>query len=269
MNFRSLRSLMLLAASVALIPAAFAHDTWLQTNTSVLRPGDSVYLDLVLGNHGNGARDFKIAGKLNLDGSAVSVIGPDGKAIDIKPTLFDRGYAPKEGYWSAQFTPVKPGMYLAIQTSDQVASYASQRSVRNAKTFFLVSASLDKVTPDAPGFDTVTGDGLEFVPQINPVAPMGAGYPIKVKLVFHGKPLAGEKVSFIPQSQTLTEAFDPRFERKTDANGIATFEPNASDYYLIVAHHDVPAEPGQAYKTTAYSATLTVMVPALCPCCAQ
>ena len=31
---------------------AKAHDTWVQTNTNVIRVGDSVHVDLMLGNHG-------------------------------------------------------------------------------------------------------------------------------------------------------------------------------------------------------------------------
>ncbi|MGZ3489481.1 MAG: DUF4198 domain-containing protein, partial [Isosphaeraceae bacterium] len=32
--------------------AALAHDTWVQTNSSIVRTGDVVHIDLMLGNHG-------------------------------------------------------------------------------------------------------------------------------------------------------------------------------------------------------------------------
>jgi hypothetical protein len=38
-------------------------------------------------------------------------------------------------------------------------------------------------------------------------------------------------------------------------------------YHLIVAHHDEPQERGAGYDRTKYSATLTVLVPQVCPCC--
>src|SRR6185437_776152 len=98
-----------------------------------------------------------------------------------KPSLVDRGYAPKEGYWSAPFTPVKTGLYLVAQNSDQVASYAPERVIRSAKTFFLVAKSLDQVPADAPGFDRVLGDPLELVPELSTIAPMGPGMAIKVR----------------------------------------------------------------------------------------
>lgn len=248
---------------------AFAHDTWLETNTAVLRPGDSIEIRLMLGNHGNDHRDFKVAGKADLDGSAVQIIDAQGKPFDLKPSLVDVGYAPKEGFWIGQFEPTAPGLYLIWQHSDQVASYAPQRIVRSAKTLFQVSRSLDHVPADAKGFDRVLDDPLELVPLASTIAPMGPGVPIVVKLLYQGKPLAGERVSFIPRGQVLKNGFDPQFERRTDNAGVASFEPTAANEYLVVAHHDDPTAKGAGYDLTKYSATLTVRVPAMCPCCGE
>ena len=90
-----------------LLPAAaFAHDTWVQTNTHIVRTGDAVHIDLMLGNHGNDHRDFKIAGKLAAESVGMfEVVAPDGKRYDLRPNLTDLGYAPKEGYHTAKFAP--------------------------------------------------------------------------------------------------------------------------------------------------------------------
>ena len=211
------RTTTILTAAVCLTTAviASAHDTWVQTNTAVVRTGDAVYVDLMLGNHGNDHRDFKQAGKPSLDGSTVEVTGPDGKATDLKPSLADLGYAPKEGYWQARFEPAKPGLYVVAQTSTTVASYAPERVIRSAKTFFLASNSLDRPPADAPGYDRVLGHPLELVPQSSPVAPMGPGTPISVRLLYKGKPLVGERVSFVPRGTTLAAGFDPAYDRRT------------------------------------------------------
>ena len=248
---------------------AAAHDPWLQTNANVVRVGDNVHIDVLLGNHGNDHRDFKIAGKLDLAGSTVEVRGPDGKRYDLKDRLIDLGYAPKEGFWTARFAPGQAGLYLAVHTSDKVASYAPTRIVRSAKTCFVAAKSLDKVTEENPGFDKALGHPFELIPETNPVTPMGPGTPIKVRLQYKGKPLAGERVSFIPRGATLTEGFDPRFERKTDERGRASFTPNEGNYYLVVAHKAEPNERGEGYTSTKYSATLTVLVPQICPCCGE
>src|SRR6516162_4130665 len=94
-----------LAVAAALTAAVVgrAHDPWVQTNTNVVRPGDNVHIDLLLGNHGNGHRDFKLAGKADLAAATLTVLAPDGKRYDLKDRLADTGYTPTEGFWTARF----------------------------------------------------------------------------------------------------------------------------------------------------------------------
>ncbi|MGB7159984.1 MAG: DUF4198 domain-containing protein [Tepidisphaeraceae bacterium] len=258
-----------LAVVTLFISLAAAHDTWVQTNTNIVRVGDAVHIDLLLGNHGNDHRDFKLAGKPDLANIKLEVIAPDGAKRDLKPTLADLGYAPKEGFWSTRFQPDKPGLYLIAQTSDAVVSYAPTRSIKSGKSFFVASKSLDKVPVENPGFDRVLGHALELVPLTNPVTPMGPGTPARVKLMYKGKPLAGATVSFIPRGETLSEGFDERHERKTADDGTATFEAKEANYYLIVAHQQDDTARGEGYTSTKYSATMSLFVPAICPCCGE
>lgn len=246
-----------------------AHDTWVQTNTNVVRVGNNIHIDLMLGNHGNDHRDFKLAGKPDLAASTLTVIAPDGKRYDLKERLTDTGYAPSEGYWTGRFVGVQPGLYTVAHTYTKVVSYAPLRSIKSAKTYFLVSKSLDKVPADSPGFDRPLGHPLELVPVANPVTPMGPGAPIKVRLLYKEKPLVGGRVSFIPRGTTLAEGFDKRYERLTDAQGRASFTPTEGNVYLVVAHHLEPKEAGKGYTGTKYSATLTLYVPQICPCCQE
>jgi uncharacterized GH25 family protein len=252
--------------------AARAHDTWLQTNTAIVRTGDAVHIDLMLGNHGNDHRDFKIAGKLAADSiGSWQVTAPDGKHYDLKPDAIDLGYAPKEGFHSAKFATNAPGVYVASQSSDSVVNHGKPvRSVRSAKVFFQASPTLDNVKTDWKGHEKPLGHALELVPEANPVAPMGPGQAIRVKLLFQGKPLADAKVSFIPRGVTLKEGFDADYERKTDAEGRAKFTPKAGNYYLLVAHREEPAPAGETkYDSIKYSATMTILVPDRCPCCGE
>ena len=254
------------------LPAiASAHDAWVQTNTNLVRSGDAIHVDLMLGNHGNEHRDFKIAGKVALEGSSLQVVGPDGKAFDLKDRLVDTGYAPREGYWSARFAPSKPGLYVVAHKSDQVMTHAPERSIKGAKTCFIASPTLDRVAADTPGFDRPVGHDLELVPVLNPVTPMGPGSPIRVRLLYKGKPIAGERVSFIPRGVALKPGLDDQFERTTDAKGEAEFEPTEGNYYLLAAHKVEPKQSGtldgKPYESTKYGATLIVYVPQACPCC--
>jgi uncharacterized GH25 family protein len=256
----------LLALTVGL---ARAHDDWVQLNTNLVRPGDQVFIDLMLGNHGNDHRDFKLAGKLNPAAGTLEVVGPGGKRYDVKDRLADLGYTPTEGFWNTRFAPAEEGLYLVAHVSDQVVSYAPTRSVKSGKTFFVASRSLDKVSRDYAGHAKPLGHALELVPLTHPVTPMGPGTPLKVQLLYHGKPLAKARVSFVPRGETLTKEFDPRYERLTDDKGQAEFTPGAGNYYLVVAHVLEPKEGGKGHESTKYSATLTVLVPQVCPCCGE
>ncbi len=256
-----------LALAVLALPA-IAHDTWVQTNTHIVRTGDAVHIDLLLGNHGNDHRDFKIAGKLSSESvGSFFVVAPDGKSYDLKPDLTDVGYAPKEGWHTAKFATAKAGLYVASQSSDGIVNHGKPvRAIRSAKVFFLASNSLDKVPSNTAGFDKPLGHKFELVPVANPVAPLGPGTAIKVKLLLNGKPLAGERVSFVPRGVTLKEGMDDTYERITDKDGRASFTPRTGNYYLVVAHH-VTDEKGEKYEATKYAATMTVFVPDKCPCC--
>ncbi len=260
-----------LFVALSMPSGAFAHDAWVQTNTNLVRPGDVVHIDLMLGNHGNEHRDFKIAGKLPLEGTTLDVIDPDGKRYDVKGRLVDTGYAPQEGFWTARFEPTRPGLYTVAQRSDRVMSYAPERAIKGAKTYFVAAESLDRPSANNPGFDRPLGHDLELICLANPVTPMGPGQPIKVRLLYKGKPLAGERVSFIPRGATLKPGLDAQYERTTDDRGEATFEPTDANTYLIAAHKTEPKQggtlDGKSYEFTKYGATLTVYVPRLCPCC--
>lgn len=244
----------------------------MQTNTHIVRTGDAVHLDLMLGNHGNEHRDFKIAGKLAAASvGRFEVVAPDGKKYDLRSDLIDLGYAPKEGFLTTKFSPTVPGVYVAAQSSESVVNHGKLvRAVRSAKAYFLASPSLDKVRDDWGGFDKPLGHPFELVAVKNPVAPLGPGTPIRVKLLHDGKPLAGVTVSFVPRGVTLKDGLDPEYERVTPADGVVSYTPKAGNYYLVVAHHVAPAPVGETgYVETKYAATLTVFVPDRCPCCAD
>jgi uncharacterized GH25 family protein len=251
------------------LDVARAHDTWVQTNTNVIRAGDVVFIDLFLGNHGNDHRDFKMAGKPDRAASRLDVIAPGGAKYDLKDRLVDNGYAPSEGYFSARFLPSEVGTYLVAHSMDKVVSYAPTRSIKSAKTYFVVSSSLDRVPRSEALLDRPLGHPLELVPKSHPVTPMGPGTPIQVQVLYLGKPLADAHVTFVPRGESLSERFDDRYERHTDAEGMAAFTPQEGNYYLVVVHHVDPKASGPGYDSTRYSASLTVLVPQICPCCEE
>lgn len=246
--------------------AAHGHDTWLQASPRLVRPDDVVHVDLMLGNHGNDHRDFKIASKVgSLDEVQVEVIGPDGRQTDLGPDMVDLGYAPKEGFWSARFVPAAEGLHCVGHFRQGIRHGAM--GFKGGKTYFLVSESLDKPTQPEETLPQPLGHPLELVLESHPVLGCGPGRPIAVQLLFKGKPLADQVVSFIPRGATLAAEFDTEHERKTDADGRCRFTPREGNLVLIVAHVVKPEEKGEGYDKTAYAATLVIDVPQRCPCC--
>lgn len=249
-----------------LASSARAHDTWVQVSANLVRPDDVVHVDLLLGNHGNAHRDFKLAGKLaSLEGVGVEVVGPDGRKTDLIPEMVDVGYAPKDGFWSGRFVPAAVGLHCVGHFRQGIRHGAM--GFKGGKTFFLVAESLDN-PPAPPGpLPGPLGHPLEFVMKSHPVLGGGPGKPIAVQLLFKGQPLAGQVVSFIPRGATLAEGFDPEHERTTDAEGRCSFTPREGNLVLVVAHVVKPEERGEGFEKTAYAATLVVNVPQRCPCC--
>lgn len=249
----------LIALLLMLVPSlSLAHDTWVQANVSRVRVGEVVHVDLMLGNHGNEHRDFKLASKITLAPCTLAVVDSQGQKHDLKSRVVDTGYAPKEGFWSARFVAKDAGLHTVVHTLDTL--HGSTRAIKSAKTYFAAGMDSDKTA----SFDKPQGLPFELVPLSNP-AGFAAGQPIQLRLLYQGKPLPEARVSFIPRGQVLAEDFDKDFERMTDAQGVASFTPTEGNFVLVVAHHPAPEQNGEGYEKTHYSATLVANVPQLAP----
>jgi len=261
-----MRALALLSF-LALSGAVLAHDIWIEPSCNVVRAGDWLRLSLMLGNHGNEHRDFKLASKVSAGDQNLSVVDPKGQKYDLTPTLIDGGYAPQEGFWTARCQPDAPGLYTAVSTFDKVMSYAPVRDVKCAKTYFVVSKSLDKVPMANPGFERTFGAPFELVPGTNPVTPMGPGEVLKVKVLFRGKPMAGVKVGFVPRGAEAKGDLDPLYEKVSAADGTVQMTLKEANTYLVAAHWVDKSAKGEGYASINYSATICLIVPGICPCC--
>lgn len=238
---------------------AGAHDTWIETNTGLVRQGDVVHIDLKLGNHGNNHRDFKLASKIGLATIQMSVVDPKGVTVDLKPRLIDMGLSAKDGYWTTRYVASEPGMYVVSQTAESMRG--KTRSMKSGKAYFLASKKLDEVPSAKSGFDKPVGHAWEIVPLSHPITDVGPGQPIRVRVLLQSQPLKGARVSFVPRGVPLDEGFDKEHERETDADGVATYTPKEGNVILIVVHHSAVDQKGDGFDGTTYSSTLTIAVP--------
>lgn len=249
-----------LSATIAVLVlaiAAPAHDIWIEPSVCHVAVGEPVELSLMLGNHGNAHRDFKLASKVSPEDKRLSVIDPTGSTLDLTKKLADSDPSPVEGFWRDAFTPDKPGLYLVASRFDKVMSYAPVRDVKSAKSFFIAGPTANQASVAIRGFDRVLGHPFELVPTVDPINVN----PLKVRLLYKGKPLTKAKVSFIPRGAELRGKIDPRFERLTDAKGEASLPLMAENVYLIAAHLTDEKAKGNGYESIHYSATLCVLRP--------
>lgn len=254
-------------AGLALMSQALAHDIWIEANQSLIRSGSQISLALMLGNHGNHHRDFRLASKVPAGQQDLRILNPGGKFLDLTPSLVDNGYEPKEGFWSATFQAQEPGIYQAVSLFDQVMSYAPVRDIKCAKAYFAVAASLDRPVRVDKGFQQRVGAELELVPITNPIYGLGSGSEFSVQLIYKGKPLAGSVVSFIPKGVNLHGDIDEAYEVKTNSKGVSTLTLKQAGQWLLAAHIKDESAKGNGYNSIGYSATIHLLVPASCPCC--
>ena len=253
-NLASLARFTVLATVLGASPTS-GHDTWVEVNSPEVRAGGLVHVDLKLGNHGNDHRDFKLHSLITLDHASLAVIEPCGCKTDMVPKLRPTAYEPKQGYWTGMFSPKKPGLHTVAHQLDLL--HGKTRAIKSAKAFFLVGEPDDK----SANHSQAMGHALEIVPLTHPVAETASDKPFRVRVLFQGQPLAEARVTSIPRGAELSEGFDSRYERMTDKNGEAEFQPSDANLYLFVVHLRKPDESGEGYDATHYAATLTVSIP--------
>ncbi len=256
---RLLKPAIVFTVLFAVTSVARAHDTWVEVNTSEVREGNLVHVDLKLGNHGNDHRDFKMHSLITLNRVTLAVRMPCGCTTDIKPSLIPTASEPKQGYWTTRYTTTKPGLHVVSHQLDTL--HGKIRAIKSAKTYFVVGPDAAATKGPLAKCNAPLGHPIELVPLTNPVTESGPGKPIRVRVVFEDKPLANARVSFIPRGQALGEGFDDKFERRTDDKGIAEFTPTEANLILIVVHHQEVNRSGEGFDSTHFSATLTVAVP--------
>jgi uncharacterized GH25 family protein len=234
-----------------------AHDTWVEAGPLVQPTGEYAYVQLMLGNHGNNHRDFKLASKITLAPCALQVMTPSGVSLDLKPQLVDMGYAEKEGYWTARYEIRETGIHEVLHTLDTL--HGTIRAIKSAKTFILAQSEGQGQSTASDRSDTIHGLGLELV-LLTPLANLTMGQEFKVQVLRAGQPLQGARVAFIPRGARLAEEFDNNFERESDRQGIVVFKPAEGNIVLVIVHQSAPEESGEGYSSTHYSAAMVLPI---------
>ena len=240
------RSFWTTTVAVAVLAAtAAAHDTWVQTNTNLIRTGDAVHIDLMLGNHGNDHRDFKLASKLapeqiqSFDGDRPGRQEVRPEARPGRPGLRTEG--------RLLLGQVRPGEGRGctsprrLRTRSSTTASRSARSAAPRRTSWPASRST-RSSKDWPGFDKPLGHGSNWCPKPTRSLPMGPGMPIKVKLLFDGQAAGRREGQLHPARRDAGGRHRRRIRANHRQGRPAEFTPKTGNYYLVVAHHKTERE---------------------------
>jgi uncharacterized GH25 family protein len=178
-----------------------------------------------------------------LDGMKPAVV--DGTfVVETKPFADDGHVLLATRYDNGYWVKTKDGVYLN----------ATKRLVPDAAEGLWSSKFAKAITGPGAPWQTILGHDLELVPLSDP-AEVVPGQSLKLRVLFHGKPLAGGQIERGDGVSAVPEKDIPRFT--TDADGIATVPIVQSGAHLLVIDYTVTpsAVPEQANEDL-YTATL-------------
>lgn len=264
----------LLAFFLALPVGALAHDGWVQTNTPIVAREETVYVDLLFGNHSQEHRSYRIDGQWSEATSKVFVTDAVGKKTDITSTRFYTGEpatptAPvKNNGFVASFRSSLLGIMTITSEADSLykGATSTSRTLRSAKAFVAVSdvPVLERVRALTQYGREVTPDRAELIPLFSPVAVQPL-QTVTVQLNVKGQPVPNTEVSIVRRSNnSMPET------KKTDGKGQVSFVVGPADYYLMRAKienkYEKPLEtPEGLVKQLNYETTMTFIVQGASP----
>jgi uncharacterized GH25 family protein len=245
-----------------------AHDGWVEV-PAIVEKGQPVTIALMLGNHANEHRSYRLAGKWSPKYLKLMVIEPSGNVNDITASLVDLGEddektGPKgpKGFHIAPFTPTAEGVHVVLAREEQVLQHGDEpkfRSVRSARAAFAALRN-----PRVAEGKKTTGFGrtfaidnvMEIVPISNPIA-VTQNDRVILELRYKGKPFANQTLSVVGRLNGPASAQD----LTTDEKGRVSIMAASADSYLVRFKFDERSERQEGqYDLSSYEATYVFQV---------
>lgn len=254
LNFKALLGAVLLLGMQA--NTLLAHDIWITTQ----KAGASDFRAAVHYGH-PGDIYLPVAAKLY----QFDMIDHEGKSSSLLETITPS--APPELTQVSKPISAKPGPQTAIfyasfdngfwvERTDKLSINTSKENVPNALSSshnYKFTKFLATPNPDTTGFDKVVGQRLEIVPLVNPFM-LKTGQPLKVRVLYAGKPLAGVGVE-VGDSMTIRKEEDiPRY--KTNQDGVAEVPITKTGLVLVGVDYEVKSAYPQLAELDNMTATL-------------
>jgi uncharacterized GH25 family protein len=245
-----------------------AHDGWIEV-PAIVEKGQPVTIALMLGNHANEHRSYRLAGKWNPKHVKLMVIEPSGKVNDITASLVDLGEddektGPKgpKGFHIAPFTPTAEGVHIVLAREEQLLQHGEEpkfRSVRSARAAFAALRNprvAEGKKTNGFGRTFAIDNVMEIVPISNPIA-VTQNDRVTLELRYKGKPFANQTLSVVGRLNGPASAQD----LMTDEKGRVSVTASAADSYLVRFKFDERSERKEGqYDLSSYEATYVFQV---------
>jgi uncharacterized protein DUF4198 len=130
----------------------------------------------------------------------------------------------------------------ARQKNGQDQMPGKERFFRYAKALVVTMGAQSDTTTGAE----VLGQKLEIVPEFDPVRVANLRGPIRVRVLFEGKPLAGARVLAMPESDPQTGLL----QGTTDRSGRVSFALDRDGVWMVKLVHMVPGRRGADWESS-------------------
>jgi uncharacterized GH25 family protein len=249
-------------------PWSMAHDGWVEV-PSIVERGQPLTISLMLGNHSNEHRSYRLAGKWNVKATKLMVIEPSGKQHDLTSSLVDLGEdaektGPKgpKGFHIATFTAKEEGVHIVVARQEEIAQHGDGpkfrgvRSARGAFTALRTPRVAEARKSSGFGHNTNNENLMEIVPVSNPL-----GVTQNERMIFEvrykGKGFPNQNVSIIRRLEGPASVQ----ELSTDEKGQVSFTAGPPDTYLMRAKFEERNERSEGqYDLSAYEATYVFQI---------
>lgn len=239
------RLLFLLSALVLLIPAAHAHEFWIEPSSFRPEAGASFDVHLRVGQEFRGdamiylPESFERFVTINVRGPK-NVEGVPGDDPAARLTFTDPGLlliAYQSTRYSVDMDTATFKQYLAKEGLEHLVP-AQRRSDQSIREIYRRCAkSLLAVGGHSESFDfkKPLGLRLEILPLTSPYS-LKKGQALKVQLLYENRPLAGAQIMAMSKSKPKDQLL-----QRTDRAGRAQFVLPHADVWLLNAVHMIPA----------------------------
>jgi uncharacterized GH25 family protein len=245
---------------LSLAPLAHAHDFWIEPSTFRPAVGQMVSTSLRVGQEfigepiprsaqfidsfvvREGSREKEVVGFENRD--------PAGYLRVEQPGLAIIGYRSKGN--PLELDAAKFEAFLKTEGLERISAIRAQRHETekpDRELFYRFAKSvLNTAGGNGAKYDQPFGYRLEIIPETNPCA----NTPLRLRLLFEGKPLAGALVTALHRDDSSA-----RIRARSDRDGRVTLDLPKNGVWLIKSVQMVPAPAGTNADWESLWASLT------------